>query len=31
MGITLGGKGEPMETINQLYYTQKEITKAALP
>ena len=28
MGITLGGKSEPMETINQLYYTQKEISKA---
>ena len=32
MGITLGGgKTEPMQTINQLYYTQKELSKASLP
>ncbi len=31
LGIMLGDKSQPMETINQLYYNKKEITKNALP
>jgi hypothetical protein len=30
-GVKFGDKSEPMETINQLYYTQKEMSKACLP
>lgn len=30
-GVKFGDRSEPMETINQLYYNQKEITKASLP
>lgn len=31
MGVQLGGKGEAMQTMNQLYYNQKEYSKVGLP
>lgn len=31
LGIQLGDKSDPMQTINQLYYTRKEPSKNSLP
>jgi hypothetical protein len=31
LGIMLGDKSEPMETINQQYYNRKEISQNSLP
>lgn len=31
MGVKLGDKAEAMETMNQLYYNQKEYSKVQLP